>query len=266
MPRTSRTLAKIPKRVQQQKPLLGPEAAEAGSAGHPRGTQSAAIALALDALPKGEGGRYVIGGASGKGKTWFTVRFVKEMQRRRICTTAIIHDVKDPERPQYEGKLVHSMAEARKAIIEDAPDFVVCRPGISGPDAASLVQDAAESGERFAFLGDELTPLLRVNPDTLEPTPRVFAGPSLVWLQLQGRGPGASSIILLQLPSHMPGSALDNATAYVFFGLGGRSLDYSLDLRLIPKEAASILTHMDRGECIVLFTDRAWDGVIYGPQ
>jgi hypothetical protein len=64
----------------------------------------------------------------------------------------------------------------------------------------------------------------------------------------------------------MPGSALDNATAYVFFGLGGRSLDYSLDLRLVPKEAASLLTRMNRGECIVLFTDRAWDGIVYGPE
>ncbi len=262
---TSRSLAKIPKRVQQPKPLLGPQKAEARPAGQPRGTQSAAIALALDAVPEGEGGRFVIGGASGKGKTWFTVKFVEEMQRRHICSTAVIHDVKDPERPQYKGKLVHSMTEARRAIVEDAPAFIVCRPGIGGDDAASLVRDAAESGEHFAFLGDELTPLLRVNQDTLEPTPRVFAGPALVWLQLQGRGPGASSIILLQLPSHMPGSALDNATAYIFFGLGGRSLDYSLDLRLIPKEAAMLLTRMERGECIVLFTDRAWDGVIYGP-
>ena len=208
----------------------------------------------------------MIGGASGKGKTWFTVKFIREMQRRRICSTAIIHDVKDPERPQYEGKIVHSVHDAQRILVEDPPDFLVCRPGITGNEAAQLVQDAAEAGEHFAFLGDELTPLLRVNQDTLEPTPRVFSGAALVWLQLQGRGPGASSIILLQLPSHMPGSALDNSTARIFFGLGGRSLDYSLDLRLVPKQAAELLTMMERGECIVCFDDRAWDGIIYGPQ
>jgi hypothetical protein len=242
------------------------ERAPAGPPAQSRGTQSAAIALALDAVPKGEGGRFVIGGASGKGKTWFTVKFIHEMQRRRICTTAIIHDVKDPERPQYEGKIVHSVHDAQRILVEDPPDFLICRPGISGDEAAGLVRDAAEAGEHFAFLGDELTPLLRVNQDTLEPTPRVFCGSALVWLQLQGRGPGASSIILLQLPSHMPGSALDNATAYIFFGLGGRSLDYSLDLRLVPKQAADLLTKMERGQCIVCFSDRPWDGIIYGPQ
>jgi hypothetical protein len=257
---------KVPRGEKVNPALPGQAAAAAGTPAQRRGSQSAAIALALDAIPKGEGGRFVIGGASGKGKTWFTIRFIKEMQRRRICSTAVIHDVKDPERPQYEGKLVHSVVEARRALVEDAPEFIVCRPGMSGEDAAALVKDAAEAGEHCAFLGDELTPLLKVNADTLEPVPRVFCGPSLVWLQLQGRGPGASSIILMQLPSHMPGSALDNVTAYVFFGLGGRSLDYSLDLRLIPKEAAAKLITMDRGQCIVLFTDRAWDGVIYGPE
>ena len=188
------------------------------------------------------------------------------MQRGGICSTAVIHDVKDPQTPQYKGRQVHSVEEAHQVIVEESPDFVICRPPMTGEDAAGVVREAAEAGEHFAFLGDELTPLLRVNQDTLEPVPRVFCGPSLVWLQLQGRGPGASSIILLQLPSHMPGSALDNTTAGIYFGLGGRSLDYSLDLRLVPKEAAALLAKMERGECIVVFSDRAWDGVIYGPE
>ena len=117
--------------------LPGKAAAAASPPAQRHGSQSAAIALALDAIPKGEGGRFVIGGASGKGKTWFTIRFIKEMQRRRICTTAVIHDVKDPERPQYEGKLVHSVVEARRALVEETPDFIVCRPGMSGEDAAA---------------------------------------------------------------------------------------------------------------------------------
>jgi hypothetical protein len=188
------------------------------------------------------------------------------MQRRRICDTVVIHDVKNPDQPLYDGKLAHSVAGARRSFAEDAPPFLVCRRGIDAEQAAGIVRDAAEAGERTAFLGDELTPLLRVNPDTLEPVSQVFCGPSLVWLQLQGRGLGASSVILVQLPRQVPGSALDNATAYVFFGLGGRSLDYSLDLRLIPKQAADVVSSLERGQCCVFFGDRQWNGMVYGPE
>jgi hypothetical protein len=218
-------------------------------------------------VPKGEGGRFVIVGASRKGKSTFTLQLAREMLRRRTCQTMVVHDVKDPERPLYDGALVHSLLDARRALAsEDPPDVLVCRPGITAAEAASLVQDLAESKEKAALLIDELTPALRVNTDTLEPVSQVFCGPSLVWLQLQGGGLGASVITLVQLPKQMPGSALDNATAFVFFGTGGRSLDYSLDLRLVPKEAADLVSQLERGQCCVFFGDRAWNGVVYGPD
>lgn len=246
--------------------LLEREAASPRATPQGRHTQSAAIALILDATPKGEGTRVIVAGASGKGKTYFTVQFVREMQRRHVCSTAVIHDVKDPQRPLYEGKLVRSIAEARRQLVENPPPFLVCRPGIDAEQAASLVKDLAESGEKAALLIDEMTPALRVNEDTGEPQNRIFCGPSPIWLQLQGRGLGASSIILVQLPSQVPSSALDNASAYVFFGLGGRSLDYSLDLRLMPKDAGNIVSKLERGQCCVFFSDREWDGLIYGPE
>jgi len=205
-------------------------------------------------------------GACGKGKTYFAMKCVKEMQRRKMCSTAVILDLKDPERPQYDGKIVKSIADARRILLEDAPPFLVCRPGISAQDAASLVQDGAECGEKLALVADELTPLLRVNEDTLEPQPRIFAGPSLPWLHLQGRGLGASCFILVQLPSHVPGSALDNANCYATFGLGGRSLEYAKDLRLLPKEAVSTVSRLERGQLCVFFCDREWDGIVYGPS
>ena len=258
---------KVPGRAPAPRALPPAERAPARASSQRRGSQDAAIALVLDSIPHGEGGRIIPLGASGKGKTYFGVRLVKELQRRRLCSTAVILDLKDPERPQYEGKLVHSLVEAQHAFAEDSPPpFLVCRPGVTAQDAASLVQDAAECGEHCAFFADELTPCLRVNEDTLEPQKQIFAGPSLVWLQLQGRGLGASSIILVQLPSHVPSSALDNATAYPCFGMGGRSLAYSLDLRIVPKEAAGVVAKLERGQLCVFFPDREWDGIVYGPE
>jgi hypothetical protein len=224
------------------------------------------VELLVEVTPKGEGVRVLDLGASGKGKTYFAVLAVKELQARGLCSTAVILDIKDPERPQYEGKLVHSIAEAQRALVLERPDFLVCRPGITAEEASQLVQTAAESGEKVAFFGDEMMPLLRVNKDTGEPVPQVFAGPALTWLQLQGRGLGASSFLLVNLPRLVPGSALDNATAYVTFGMGGRSLEYSLDLRLIPRAAANVVARLERGQCCVFFPDREWDGVTYGPE
>lgn len=259
---------KVPGRAPTPRALPPAERAPASASSQPRGSQSAAISLVLDSIPAGEGGRIIPLGASGKGKTYFGVRLVRELQRRRLCSTAVILDLKDPERPQYEGKLVHSLDEARRALCADAgaPPFLVCRPGVTAQEAASLVQEAAECGDRLAFFADELTPCLRVNEDTLEPQRQIFAGPSLPWLQLQGRGLGASSILLVQLPSHVPSSALDNATAYPCFGMGGRSLAYSLDLRIVPKEAASVVAKLERGQLCVFFPDREWDGIVYGPE
>jgi hypothetical protein len=189
------------------------------------------------------------------------------MLRRRICDFEVIHDVKDPQKVHYDAPATaRSIAEARSIFVQGFSDIIVCRPGISGEEAATLAKDIAEAGTRTLFVGDELTPLLKVNEETLEPIDRVFAGPSLVWLQLQGRGPGASSMILLQLPKAMPGSALDNATAMIYFGTGGRSLAYSLDLRLVPKEAAETVSHLERGQCCIFFPDRDWDGIVYGPE
>lgn len=268
MSRLPSTQRKVSGRAPTPRALPTPERAPASASSQRRGSQEAAIALVLDSIPDGEGGRIITFGASGKGKTYFGVKLVKELQRRRLCSTAVILDLKDPERPQYEGKLVHSVDEAQRVLCDDggAPPFLICRPGVSAQDAASLVQDAAECGDRFAFFADELTPCLRVNEDTLEPQRQIFAGPALPWLHLQGRGVGASSVILAQLPSHVPSSALDNATAYPCFGTGGRSLAYMLDLRIVPKEAASTVSRLERGQLCVFFPDREWDGIVYGPE
>jgi hypothetical protein len=231
-----------------------------------RGSQSAAIETILEACPEGEGTRIIVAGASGKGKTFFAVRLIREMQRRRLSGTAVIHDVKDPERPLYEGKLVHTVDQARRAVLEAAPDFLVCRPGIGADEAAGLVRDLCEAGEPATLLIDEMSPALRVNEDTGEPCNQIFAGGNLVWLQLQARGLRGSSVILVQLPRQVPTCALDNAVAYVFFGVGGRSLEYSKELRLVPKEAADLVAKLERGQCCVFFADREWDRTVYGPE
>lgn len=261
MPRKKSTL---PRSSQLPPVLRGPQPAPAGPATK-TGRQADAIRLILDAIPKDEGARIITLGASGKGKTYFGVQLVTELQKQKKCSTAVILDLKDPERPQYQGRLVHSVAEARRVFIDEAPPFLVCRPGITAPEAASIVRDACESGERAAFFADELTPCLRVNDDTGEPQPRIFAGGALVWLQLQARGLGGTSVLNVQLPSHVPGSALDNATCYACFGLGGRSLEYSADLKLVPREAVPVVSKLERGQLCVFFADREWDATVYGP-
>jgi len=265
MQKVQRSKSKVSQRKAVAAVPRAPESATPRTPGEEHRPQSAAIDLIIDATPAGEGMRILDLGASGKGKTFFALRAVKELQRRRMCSTAIILDLKDPERPQYDGELVHSIDEARRVLLEEQPPFLVCRPGIAADEAAQLAQDAAEAGEKVAFFADEMMPVLRLNKDTGEPTAQVFAGPALTWLQLQGRGLGATSFLLVNLPRLVPGSALDNATAYVCFGMGGRSLEYSLDLRLIPRQAASIVAKLERGECCVFFPDREWDGIIYGP-
>ena len=269
MLRTPRALAKVQKRVQQQKSLLRPEAAAAGQAPQHRGTQAAAITLALDAIPKGpdgkpEGGRYLIIGASGKGKTHLAIKLVRELVRRNLCKTTVVLDLKDPERPQYEGAITHSVDEARVILAEESPEFLICRAGINGEEAATLVKDSAEARTKMYFFGDELTPLLKAKDDG-EPIAQSFLGPSLVWLQLQGRGLGAGSVILVNLVKNVPGSALDNCTAYIVFGTGGRSLNSLIDYSIIPRHAIPIVSKLPRGECGVFFTEEDWNGVIYGP-
>jgi hypothetical protein len=207
--------------------------------------------------------RVLIVGASQRGKTTFAKKFCGVLTGGG---SLVVFDQKFPDLVQYQGRTVCAVEELREALLESVPS-IVCRAPLGAEDAAAAVKDVAECGERVTLLIDEVSPALKVNSSTGEPVERVWAGPSLTWMCLQGGGLGASLVQLCQMPRMVPGSLVDNATAYVFFGTGGRSLSYSVDdLRVLPREAAAVVSGLAVGECCVFFPDRDWNRTVYGPQ
>ena len=229
-------------------------------------SQAAAIDLILEGVPKvARSVRVLFVGASQKGKTTFAKRFCAALAARGSCGTLVVFDQKFPDLVQYDGLVVTTLAALHEALLDEQP-VVICRAPLTAEDAATAVKECAECGGRAALLVDEITPALKVNPSTGEPVERVWMGPSLTWLCFQGGGLGASFVQLCQLPRMVPGSFVDNATAYVFFGTGGRSLSYSVDdLKLLPREAAATVASLAVGQCCVFFPDRNWSGDVYGP-
>lgn len=245
---------------------LPPEPAPAARASAPAArTQSHAIEEILVGVPAvARSVRVLIVGASQNGKTYFARRLCAALAARGSCGSLVVCDQKYPDRVQYAGKTVNDLAGLRAAVLDCEP-AIVCRAPLAIETAAQAVRDAAECGQSSTLLVDEITPALKVRDDTGEPMERVWSGPSLIWLCLQGGGLGASLVQLCQLPRMVPSSLVDNATAFVFFGTGGRSLDYAIDLKLLPREAAGTVSSLTRGQCVVCFPDRNWDGLIYGP-
>jgi L-fucose mutarotase/ribose pyranase (RbsD/FucU family) len=227
--------------------------------------QAEVIGLILDGLPDVvRSVRVLIVGASQRGKTTFARMLCAALASRGHGGSLVVFDQKFPDRAQYEGLEVTTL-EGLYASLADHEPVIVCRAPLTAEDGAAAVRAAAETGDAATLLGDEIQPMLRVNRDTGEPVERVWAGSSLVWLCLQGGGLGGSFVQLCQLPRMVPGSLVDNVTATVFFGSGGRSLDYALDLKLLPREAAPVVARLAVGQCCVFFPDRQWDGETYGP-
>jgi energy-coupling factor transporter ATP-binding protein EcfA2 len=253
-------------RARDTEPQIPPTAE--GVASGTSATQAEAVAEIIGGVTPGgrEGTRVLIVGASRKGKTTFAVSLVGALQAEGIARTILIHDCKYPDHAQYDGRAVTSLAELRRVYLDERPRVIVCRPGVSVEDAAAFVRDVTTlRGESCLLLVDEITPALRVNNDTGEPVSQVWCGPSPLWICLQGGGLGASLVVLAQLPKTVPGSLLDNAV-FVFFGLGGRSLAYSIYLSLLPRDMATVVKALAPGQFVVLWPDRDWSGVVYGPS
>ena len=226
--------------------------------------QSAAVGKILEGVPRViRSVRVLVMGASQRGKTTWAQTLCAALGDRD--SHLLVFDQKWPDHAQYAGMQVHTLGELRRAILAHT-DRVICRAPLGADEVASAARDLAECGERVTLLADEITPELRVNPSTGEPVERVWAGPALTWLCLQGGGLGASFVQLCQLPRMVPGSLIDQATAYVVFGIGGRSLSYAVDdLRVVPREAKDIVSSLAVGEFCVFFPDQNWDWTIYGP-
>jgi hypothetical protein len=259
-----RVQPRAPKAAQGAKsgPLSPPEIRRSpGSSPLGRGSHADAIALVCEGLPdRVRSVRVLVDGASQNGKTTFA---------RALCErlamgdgVLVVHDLKFPDRPQYPYPCVSSVGELRRALIRGEP-AVTCRPGVAADDAALAVRQCAEAGFSATLLLDEVQPALRVQAQTGEVVERVWAGQNLTWLCLQGGGLGGSLVQLCQVPKMVPGSLLDNLTAVVVFGTGGRSLGYAADLGLVPKDAIDVVRVLAVGECCVFLPDRDWNRVVY---
>jgi hypothetical protein len=230
-----------------------------------RASQATAISRLLEgARARREGKRILLLGATRKGKTTFARALVDGMLRSRVATVVLVHDQKNPDHQEFNGSGVTSVERIMQRVVEGT-QMIVCRAPLTVEDAAHIVRDLVESGVPAALMIDEVTPALRVNEDTGEPVERVWCGPSPVWLALQGGGLGGSLMLNAQLPKTVPGSMVDSAEACVVFNLGGRSLEYSVDLHLIPRAAVGTVTKLVEGECCIFRADQEWDRTIYGP-
>jgi hypothetical protein len=231
-------------------------------------SQEEAVAEIMDGVPEVvRSVRVVIVGASQKGKTTFARKLCSKLAADGVL---VIHDHKFPDHAQYSGVEVFDQQQLRDAVMDAdgrvIPGVVVCRPGVTAEDAATVVRDLAECGERATLLIDEPVPALKVNPDTGEPMERVWMGPNLTWLCLQGGGLGASIVLLCPLPRVLPASMIDSATAIVFFRTGGRSLTYSKDYRMLPPEAMPVVSKLAVGQCAMFWAEEDWDGRTFGPN
>jgi energy-coupling factor transporter ATP-binding protein EcfA2 len=227
-------------------------------------TQADAAELILDGVPTLQRSvRVLLVGASQRGKSTFARKLAAAMAERG-CGVLVIHDQKFPDRAQYDGALVASLAELRAAVVKGEP-IIVCRAPVTAEEAAGVVRDVALHGGAATLLVDEPRPALKVNPGTGEVIEQAWSGPNLLWICIEGGGCGASFVLLCQLPRMIPGSFLDNATCYAFMGTGGRSLSYSQDLKLVPREAVGVLPGLAVGQLCVFLPDRDWDGRVFGP-
>jgi hypothetical protein len=227
------------------------------------GTQAEGIATVLkDPKETGEGTRIIILGASRRGKSTLCKKLVQAILDEGIAERLIVHDQKYPDHAQYEGAKASDAATLRQAFLQARS--IVARGEIPAEDCARLTREGAEGQIKTCLLLDEGSFALKKNDDG-EPIDRAWQGGDLAWLQLQGGGVGASSVTLWQMPKQCPGSALDNASATICFALGGRSLAYTRDLRIIPPEAQETVIALQIGQFCVFFQDREWDQRTYGP-
>jgi hypothetical protein len=249
----------------KQLPRLSSEGQAApGARGVGRASHAEAIAkLLADAEATGEGTRIVSLAATRKGKTAFNRKLVTAFLARGVAERVLVHDQKFPHRAQYSGGTVSNVVDMRAGIATFPVTVAVqAYPPITGEDVAALTREATDAGIKTLAVFDEGDFCLKTN-DEGEPIERVWQGPNLAWLQLQGGAAGASTLCTFQMLRKAPSSCTDSASAFVIGNLGGRSLSYARDFRILPAEALDVVTCLAPGEVCLFFADREWDWTIY---
>ena len=223
-------------------------------------------AILADPKASGEGTRIITLAATRKGKTAFNRKLVRSLLDWAVAERALIHDLKFPGRAQYIGVTVESAEHLRASFALHRSLVAIQHPEepsqITAEELATLAREATDAGIKTLCVFDEGDFALKKN-DEGEPIERVWQGPNLAWLQLQGGAAGASTLCSFQMLRKAPSSCVDSACVFVVGCLGGRSLAYVRDLRIIPPEALETVTTLAPGEFCLFFADREWDHAVY---
>lgn len=245
-----------------------PQREQAAATPQPTRSREEGIAKILSiAQESREGTRVAIFGRTRYGKSSFAVHLLDAMVARDIARSVIIHDVKYPDRQQYNGTPAHDKEELRRALLTSS--VVVCRPGLAGfpaGDAAEVTREVVtQVGEPAVLLIDESRRALGANqrfcdnslPDG-KPGPKNFE-----WLCLEAGGLRGSLVMLVQIPRQLPIDILDSAEFKVVFGTGGGSLDYLIDKRIVSRDAADTVKALPKGAFCLFSDNEDWDREVY---
>lgn len=245
-------LAGISTEKEARKTLAGARTREAGIQ-----------AILAPAVAAKEGARVLVFGRTRWGKSSLATHLVRAAIDSGVAGTVLVHDVKYPDRPQYDGASVEAITQIGAAL--QRSDVIVCRPPFPADEAAHAARVLAESGEKTLLLVDETRRCLGGSQIWCDGKaadgsqgPRDFE-----WLCLEGGGVGASLVLLVQRPRQVPGDAVDSAQVNVVMGLGGRSLTYLASAGTVPPEAVEVVRTLPPGAFCVFSDDDTWNGEIY---
>jgi hypothetical protein len=228
-------------------------------------TQAEGITKILaPAVATREGSRILIFGRTRWGKSTFAISLVQAMLDAGVASSALIHDVKYPDRQQYEGVPVHTPADLTAL---QGSRVAVFRPPMPAAMVAAAGRTLTENGEPTVILMDETRRALASEKkwiDSDDEDGHVNKGPkNLEWHFLEAGGVRGSVVLLVQTPRTLPGHAVDSSQANVFFGLAGPSLNYSVSAGIVPPEAASTVERLPPGAFCIFTCDENWDREIY---
>jgi hypothetical protein len=221
--------------------------------------------LLAPALATREGARILIFGRTRWGKSTLAESLIQAMLQGGVASTAIIHDVKYPDRQQYTGAPVYSQDQLGPTLAKNS--IAVLRPPIGAALAAETSRRLTEGGEPTALLFDETRRALAAEKkwiDSDDEAGHANKGPkNIEWHFLEAGGVRGSVVLLLQIPRAIPGHAIDSAQFYVFCGLAGPSLNYAVDARIVPPEAADTVRRLPPGAFCIFSATEDWDHEVY---
>lgn len=226
-----------------------------------RGTRAQALDLIFaTAVDLGEGMRTGALGAPRFGKTYHLQEIVAEAIARGHVRLALIHDNKRPE-AQYRGivtprtDLVPPLPPGERAIVfHGGPNYPM-------PEVEPIALRALALGrQRVAclLLVDELYQALKSGQH--------WKGPSFGEAVREGSSKLVSTAWTTQAPQCLPRECQDMTETIAIFQLQGRSLSYTIEMLRLPREAASVIPRLQRGEFVLWTNTAGCDLTIYGPH